>query len=147
PALTFAADQAFGQGAGPIAGRIIAAFRPFLECLPFPPQRLNRTPHEQIRPFLREADCRGAISGPELAVGAHPSHTPNTIQRAGEFLCPTNCRAPAPSFDRITRLSGPAPRLSIASSGSPSSLPSGVIGWTSSKRQPVRLACLTVETA
>jgi hypothetical protein len=46
----------------------------------------------------------------------------------------------------MTRLRGPAPSLSMASSGSPSSLPSEVNGCTRSNLQPTMLECFTVAT-
>src|SRR5262249_6626105 len=82
-----------------------------------------------------------------LAVTVHQSFIPRIIQRTGEFLAPTNSRAEAPSLVRITRSDTPAPRLSMARSGSPSSVPSAASSCTSSKRQPCILGCFTVETA
>src|SRR5947209_7285114 len=82
----------------------------------------------------------------DVAIGSHQSHTPRTIQRTGEFFAPTSSRAPAPSFDKMTRSFGPAPRLSIAKSGSPSASPSTARGCTSSRRQPSSVGCFTVAT-
>src|SRR5438128_2334105 len=96
----------------------------------------------------RPAQDLGVSGGIQvLAVRAHRSQIPRTIQRTGVFLAPTISRAPAPSLDRITRLAFPAPSLSIASNGSPSAWPVAVKGCTSSSRQPFRLACFTVDTA
>src|SRR5215467_11513305 len=72
---------------------------------------------------------------------------PITNQRTGEFRSPTITLAVAPSFDTITKSLAPAPRLSIASNGSPSGLPSTPSNWTSSNFQPWKLGCFTVDTA
>src|SRR5262245_65686470 len=61
-----------------------------------------------------------------LAIARHQSCNPITNQRTGEVREPTSSRAPAPSLDSRTIAPAPAPRESIASSGSPSTLPSGV---------------------
>ena len=88
-------------------------------------------------------DCR-RTSG--VAVAAHPSHIPSTIQRTGEFLCadqlPHRRRR---RWSRSPRGRDPAPRLSIASSGSPSSLPSASQQLhEQAAASPCMLACFTV---
>src|SRR5262249_49722732 len=90
--------------------------------------------------------CAGVVVA-ELAVAVHQSHTPSTIPRAGDPFAFTSPGAAAPSEVTITASAVPAPRPSMASTGSPSSLPSAVSGCTSSSFQPRRLGCLTVETA
>src|SRR5262249_39766314 len=91
---------------------------------------VQHTPQPQgadnLRGPAQSLRCFGSDS--MLVVAIHQSQTPSTIQRAGELSDPISCRAPAPSFDRITRVPVPAPRLSIASNGSPSSLPAVVSG-------------------
>src|SRR5262249_45582487 len=117
------------------------------DAQPFPGQRLHGAADQRVRLVLAVGPgaVRARLCRP--AVRAHESHNPSTIQRTRESFAPTSPPAPAPSFDTITKSETPAPRLSIANSGSPSSLPSGASGCTTSRRQPRKLGCLVVETA
>src|SRR5205807_2637569 len=87
---------------------------------------------------------RVAPVGAGLAVGCHQSSIPITNQRAGESFAPTSFRASAPSLHRTALDPTLAPTGSMASSGSPSALPSGVSSCTRTSRQPWKLACFTV---
>src|SRR5205807_1854592 len=137
-----AVAQAFGDAPDP-AARLAVARRQFVGRSPVALQRAQGGLQHDGRLALDAVAPRRL----GLPVAAHASQIPSTIQRTGEFFAPTSSRAAAPSFVRITRSALPAPRLSIASNGSPSSLPSGVNSWTTSNFQPFMLGCLTVAVA
>src|SRR5439155_7194696 len=115
-------DGALNKGMGPLLGIAPtgARSRRFLLCLPTDVDAMgsnllgrqrrddrSRGYDELPMAVERLPQIFGAqhAAGPaqDFSIGSHQSHTPKTIQRTGEALTPTNSRAPAPSFDKITR--------------------------------------------
>jgi len=75
-----------------------------------PSQSPDSATHRQLDYIMISARRRSSI------------YHSKTIQRTGEFFAPTNSLAPAPSLLTMTKCVAAAPRLSMANSGSPSSL-------------------------